>query len=85
MSIGKYLTNPGVLGALIGALGTAKQAQHMPKDWRRVVIWGVWAAGLALALAGAAKQQEDEEFARELKLTEREAKQLAKARRARRA
>lgn len=30
MSIGKYLTNLGVIGALMGALGTAKQAQAMP-------------------------------------------------------
>jgi len=62
MSIGKYVTNPGVIGALFGAFGTARQTQSMPRDWRRFVVWGVWAAGLVLALAGAAFQADDEEF-----------------------
>ena len=62
MSIGKYVTNVGVLGALAGALGTARQTQSMRKDWRRFVIWGVWAAGLLLAIVSVAKQPEDEEF-----------------------
>lgn len=84
MSIGKYLTNAGVLGALLGALGAAKQAQQMPRDWRRVLIWGVWAAGLALAIASAAKQQEDAEFAERLAISAREQKAAARARRRRR-
>ena len=66
MSIGKYLTNLGVIGALMGALGTAKQAQAMPKDWRRYLVWIVWAAGLALALASVAKQADDEQYEAEL-------------------
>ena len=63
MSIGKYVTNAGVLGAAISALGTAKQTQSMPKDWRRFVVWGGWAASLLLALASVSKQLDDEEFA----------------------
>lgn len=74
MSIGRYLTNIGVIGALIGALGTMRQTQQMPKDWRRYIVWGVWAAGLALAIAGAAKQEQDEEFAEAHKQAERDAK-----------
>ncbi|CAG7597489.1 hypothetical protein ACFPZL_06780 [Leucobacter soli] len=62
MSIGKYLTNMGVIGALFGALGTARQAQSMPRDWRRFLVWGVWAAGLVLAIVGVAKQLDDEQF-----------------------
>ncbi|MGD9606501.1 MAG: hypothetical protein AB7V10_03360 [Leucobacter sp.] len=84
MSIGKYVTNLGVIGALLGVLGTMKQTQNMPRDWRRFVVWGVWAAGLLLALASVAKQQDDEEFeaaAKEADRAERDAaKALAKAR-----
>ncbi|MGK0742273.1 hypothetical protein ACSHWG_10395 [Leucobacter sp. Z1108] len=84
MSIGKYLTNAGVLGSVFSAFGAAKQAQQMPRDWRRFLIWGVWAAGLALAIASAAKQQQDEEYAESLHLSAREEKAAAKARRKRR-
>ncbi|QIM16949.1 hypothetical protein G7067_11920 [Leucobacter insecticola] len=61
MSIGKYVTNPGVLGAAAGALSTAKRTQSMRKDWRRYIVWGVWAAGLALAIAGVAMQEAEED------------------------
>ena len=84
MSIGKYLTNAGVLGSIFGAMGASKQAQQMPIDWRRFLIWGVWAAGLALAIASAAKQQEDKEYAKSLHLSSREEKAAAKERRKRR-
>ena len=84
MSIGKYLTNLGVIGALMGALGTAKQARAMPKDWRRYLVWIVWAAGLALVLASVAKQADDEQYEAELKQLEREQKAAAKASRKRR-
>ncbi|PRI10716.1 hypothetical protein [Leucobacter massiliensis] len=62
MSIGKYVTNPGVVGAAFGAVGTARRTQNMRKDWRRFLVWGVWLAGLALAVASVAMQDEDEEF-----------------------
>lgn len=79
MSIGKYLTNIGVIGALIGALGTMKQTQQMPKDWRRFIVWGVWAAGVALAIAGVSKQAEDEAYEAEQQRAEQQAKAEAKA------
>lgn len=62
MSIGKYVTNASVIGSLIGAIGTAKQTTSMPKDWRRALVWGVWAAGLALAIAGVARREADDAF-----------------------
>jgi len=80
MAIGKYLTNVGVLGALAGALGTARQTQSMPRDWRRFVIWGVWAAGLVLAVVSVAKQPEDEEFEAAQRDADRAEKAAAKAR-----
>lgn len=79
MSIGKYLTNIGVIAALFGALGTLRQTQSMPKDWRRYLVWGVWAAGLVLAIVGAAKQSEDEEYEAEVKAAEKRVKQAEKA------
>lgn len=79
MSIGKYLTNIGVIGALMGALGTLRQTQQMPKDWRRYIVWVVWAAGLALAIAGVAKQADDEQYETDLKQQEREQKAELKA------
>jgi hypothetical protein len=79
MSIGKYLTNFGVIAALIGALGTLKQTQAMPKDWRRFLVWGVWAAGLTLAIVGVAKQPDDEAYEERAKETERLEKAAAKA------
>jgi len=79
MSIGKYLTNIGVIGALLGALGTMRQTQSMPKDWRRYVVWGVWAAGLLLAVAGAAKQPDDEAYEAAVEEQRREEKRAAKA------
>lgn len=62
MSIGKYVTNPGVIGAAFGALSTARRTQDMRKDWRRFLVWGVWAAGLALAIASVAMQDTDDEL-----------------------
>lgn len=62
MQIGKYVTSPGVIGAALGALGTARKTQSMRRDWRRFIVWGVWAAGLALAIASVAMQEQDENF-----------------------
>lgn len=67
MSIGKYVTNPGVIGAAAGALGTARKTQGMRNDWRRLLVWGVWLAGLALAIASVAMQETDSEHESELK------------------
>jgi len=80
MSIGKYVTNFGVIGALLGALGTARQTRSMPRDWRRFVVWGVWAAGFVLAVAGVAKQPQDEQFEEAQKEAEREARAAEKER-----
>ncbi|UOQ58196.1 hypothetical protein MUN78_04950 [Leucobacter allii] len=62
MSIGKYVTNPGVLGAALGAASTAKRTAGMRRDWRRLLVWGVWLAGLALAVASVAMQEQDDDF-----------------------
>lgn len=62
MSLGKYLTNPGVLGAAVGAVSTARRTGGMPRDWRRFVMWGVWLATLALAIGSVAMQDKDREF-----------------------
>lgn len=62
MSIGKYLTNLGVLGATASVVSTAKRTAAMPKDWRRFLVWGVWLAGLALAIGSVAMQDRDEEL-----------------------
>ncbi|WP_053383631.1 hypothetical protein [Leucobacter celer] len=65
MSIGKYVTNPGVIGAALGAATTARRTQSMRKDWRRILVWGVWLAGLALAVASVAMQEQDDDFSSE--------------------
>lgn len=62
MSIGKYVTNPGVIGAAVGAVTTARRTQSMRRDWRQILVWGVWLAGLALAIASVAMQEQDDEF-----------------------
>lgn len=59
MKIGKYITNFGVIGGLIGALGVAKQTKNMPADWRRYILWIVWALGLVLTIANIAKDSDD--------------------------
>ncbi|MBK0419368.1 hypothetical protein JD276_10005 [Leucobacter sp. CSA1] len=74
MSIGKYVTNPGVIGAAVGAATTAKRTQSMPKDWRRLLVWGVWLAGLALAIAGVAMQEDDRDFEEEVEARKKERK-----------
>ncbi len=79
MSIGKYLTSTAIIGALFGALGTAKQAENMPKDWRRYLVWGVWGAGLLLAIVGVARQQDEEEDEAEQKNARRALKSQAKS------
>ncbi|GAB2549841.1 hypothetical protein [Leucobacter ruminantium] len=68
MSIGKYVTNPGVIGSALGALSTARRTQSMRKDWRRLLVWGVWLAGLALSVATVAMQEQDDEFEERRKL-----------------
>ncbi|QBE47901.1 hypothetical protein [Leucobacter triazinivorans] len=62
MSIGKYVTNPGVIGAALGAVSTARRTQSMRQDWRRWLVWGAWLAGLALAIASVAMHEQDAEF-----------------------
>lgn len=59
MKIGKYVTNPGILGSLAGAIGVSKQAKEMPHDWRRYVVWLVWGLGVVLAVAAVAQDNED--------------------------
>ncbi|MEV8337295.1 hypothetical protein [Leucobacter sp. NPDC077196] len=61
MSIGKYVTNPGVIGAAFGAVTTARRTGSMRKDWRRYLVWGAWVAGLALAIATVSMQEQDAE------------------------
>ncbi|UTX54821.1 hypothetical protein KI794_11135 [Leucobacter aridicollis] len=65
MEVGKYLTNIGVLGAAAGVVSTARRTSTMPRDWRRLIVWGVWIAGLVLAIAGVAMQERDEEYGAE--------------------
>ncbi|KUF08163.1 hypothetical protein [Leucobacter sp. G161] len=60
--VGKYLTNIGVLGAAAGVVSTARRTSNMPRDWRRFIVWGVWIAGLVLAISSVAMQDRDEEF-----------------------
>lgn len=67
MSIGKYLTNIGVLGALMGVISVSRQTRNMPHDWRRYLVWGTWILGLVLAIAGVAKADEDEQYQAEIK------------------
>ena len=74
MSIGKFVTNPGVIGSLFGAVGTAKRTQGMRKDWRIALVWGVWAAGLALSIAAVAMAERDEEFEAAQEIAKKEAK-----------
>lgn len=62
MEIGKYVTSPAVLGALLGAVGVARKSSSMRKDWRRYLVWGTWVAGVALAIAGVAMQEQDREI-----------------------
>lgn len=62
MQIGKFVTSPSVIGAAIGAIGTAKKASSMPRDWRRYLVWATWLAGFALAVASVAMQDQDREF-----------------------
>lgn len=67
MKIGKYITNIGVISAILGAIGVMRQTKNMPTDWRRFLLWGVWLLGVVLAIAGVAKQEEDRQFAEEQK------------------
>lgn len=78
MSIGKYLTNLGVIGALLGVLGTMRQTREMPNDWRRYIVWLVWLAGLVLALGAVAKQQDDEIYEAQLQAAQKQERRLAK-------
>lgn len=61
MAIGKYVTNLGVIGAIAAAYSTARQTKQMPTDWRRYVVWGIWAAGVALAIAAVATPDDEPE------------------------
>lgn len=63
IAIGKYVTNLGVLGAVAGAVGTARRTGSMPNDWRRLLVWGVWIMGVVLAIAGVAMQEQENDSA----------------------
>ncbi|HUH53998.1 MAG TPA: hypothetical protein VLZ31_08190 [Microbacteriaceae bacterium] len=59
MQIGKYVTNFGIIGALLGAIGVSKQTKKMPEDWRRYIVWLVWLLGLILTVASVAKDYDE--------------------------
>lgn len=60
MKIGKYVTNIGVITAIAGAFGVYRQTQRMPSDFRRIIVWVVWALGVILAIAGVAKESSED-------------------------
>lgn len=60
--IGKYLTNFGVIGAILAIFGVIRQTREMPRDWRVVIIWLVWLLSVVLAILGVAKRESDEQF-----------------------
>ena len=59
MKIGKYVTNPGILGSLAGAIGVSKQTKEMSHDWRRYVVWLVWLLGVVLAISAVVQEDDD--------------------------
>lgn len=58
MKIGKYITNIGVITSIIGAFGVYRQTERMPSDFRKIIVWVVWALGVVLAIASVAKDDE---------------------------
>ncbi|MGO3733843.1 MAG: hypothetical protein ACTJFR_01720 [Canibacter sp.] len=79
MAIGKYVTNVGVITTVLGGFGVAKQTRDMPKDWRRFLIWGVWGASVALAIASVSKAETDAEQIEHNKMDEADFKRAQKA------
>jgi hypothetical protein len=79
MAIGKYVTNVGVITSVLGGVGVAKQTSQMPRDWRRFLVWGVWGASVALAIASVAKADEDNQFLEDSKEAKKDHKQAQKA------
>lgn len=58
--IGKYVTNIGVISALLAVFGVIRQSREMPKDWRLSIVWAIWLFGLILAIASVANRERDE-------------------------
>ena len=79
MAVGKYVTNIGVITTAFGVFGVAKQAKRMPPDWRRYIVWGVWAASLTLAVASVKYADDDNERVRKNQLDNKARKQEDKA------
>jgi len=79
VSIGKYVTDFGVIGSLMGAIGTARQTQSMRRDWRRFVVWIVWAAGLVLAISSVSMREQDSAYEASEKDRHRNVAQAEKA------
>lgn len=79
MAIGKYITNVGVITTVLGGFGVAKQTKNMPNDWRRFLVWGVWGASVALAIASVAKSDQDTDYVRHNKDADQDEKAAQKA------
>ncbi|WP_166984537.1 hypothetical protein [Canibacter zhoujuaniae] len=62
MGVGRYVTNMGVIGSLLGALGVRKQTKEMPADWRRYVVWLSWVLSFILAVASVRKSENDKDY-----------------------
>lgn len=60
MGIGKYVTNPGIWGALAGSIGLARKHKRGPADWRGFVPWIVWVLGVVVAIANVAMAENSE-------------------------
>jgi hypothetical protein len=58
--VGKYVTNIGVISALLAVFGVIRQSRQMPKDWRLAIVWAIWLFGVSLAVASVANRERDE-------------------------
>ncbi|MDO4241611.1 MAG: hypothetical protein Q4C71_03665 [Microbacteriaceae bacterium] len=78
MGVGRYLLNFGVISSIAGSIGVAKQTEKMPQDWRRVLVWGVWAAGVVLAFASVRYAESDKAHIEANKAAKKEEKEQEK-------
>lgn len=52
----KYLFSGAVLSSIFGGIGVVRATITGPRDWRLILMWVAWAAGLAIAIGTVADE-----------------------------
>ena len=55
----KFILNSSILGALFGGVGVVQATRNGPRDWRLILMWGIWLATVAVAIGTVVEESKE--------------------------